>query len=76
MNEAREYYIWQNKSVRERLILYDFTYMQNLRNKTNEQREKERERHKPRNRPLTIENKLMATRGEVGGEMGEIGDGD
>ena len=35
-----------------------------------------RERDKPRNRLLTIENKLMVTRGEVGGGMGEIGDGD
>ena len=39
------------------------------------ERERERERGKPRNRLLTIENKLRATRGEVGG-MGEIGDGD
>ena len=42
--------------------------MWNLRNKTNEQREKkEREKDKPGNRLLTIENKLMVTRGEVGG---------
>jgi len=33
--------------------------MWDFRNKTNEQREKERERAKPRNRILTIENKLM-----------------
>ena len=35
---AREYYAKQNKSVRERQrqIAYDFTHMQNLRNKTNE----------------------------------------
>ena len=46
--------------------------MWNLRDKTKEQRK----RDKPRNRFLTIENKLMVTRGEVGGEMGEIGDGD
>ena len=32
-----------------------------------------RERGKPRNRFLTVENKLMVTRGEVGGEMSEIG---
>ena len=37
---------------------------------------KKRERDKPRNRLLTIENKLMVTRGEEGGEIGEIGDGD
>ena len=41
--------------------------MWNLRNKTNEQRKKERERDKARNRLLPIENKLMATRGEWGG---------
>ena len=74
MDGAREYNAKWNKSVRERQIPYDFTHMWNLRNKTNEQREKER--GKPRNRLLTIENKLMVTRGEVGGGMGEIGDGD
>ena len=37
---------------------------------------KKRERGKPRNRLLTIETILMVTRGEVDGEMGEIGDGD
>ena len=48
----------------------------NLRNKINKQRGKrEGGRDKPRNRPLTTENKLMVTRGEVGGRMGEIGDG-
>ena len=42
--------------------------MWNLRNKTNKQREKKREkRDKSGNRLLTIENKLMVTRGEVGG---------
>ena len=44
-----------------------------LRNQRNEQRgKKERERGKPRNMLLAIENKLMVTRRE----MGEIGDGD
>ena len=38
----------------------------NLRNKTNEQRGK-RQREKPRNTLLTIENKLIVTRGEMGG---------
>ena len=38
--------------------------MWNLRNKTNEQREGKRE---PKNRLLPIENKLMDTKGEVGG---------
>ena len=35
-----------------------------------------REREKPRNRFLTIENILMVTREEVDGGMGEIGDED
>ena len=41
---ARAYYAKQNKSVRERQITCDFAHMQNLRNKTNNQREKKRER--------------------------------
>ena len=55
--------------------------MWNLRNKTNEQREKKQKqnktkmRGKPRKRLLTIKNKLMVTRGQVGREMGEMGDG-
>jgi len=35
-----------------------------------------KERGKQRNRLLTIDNKLMVTRGEVDGMMGKIGDGD
>ena len=34
---------------------YDFTSMWNLRNKTNEQREKKKEKGKPRNRLITRE---------------------
>ena len=37
---------------------------------------KKREEDKSRNKLLIIENRLMVTRGEVDGEMGEIGDGD
>ena len=48
--------------------------MWNLRNKTNDHRGM-KERGKPRNRLLTIENKLMVAREEVGGRMGKIGDG-
>jgi len=48
--------------------------MWNLRNKTDEHRGKER--GKPRNRLVTVESKLIVTIGEVGGRMGEIGDGD
>ena len=46
--------------------------------KQNKQRgeKREREREKPRNRLLIIENKQMVTRGEVGGGMYEIGERD
>ena len=33
---TRMYYAKRNKSVRERQISYDFTYLWNLRNKTDE----------------------------------------
>ena len=36
MDGARVFYAQGNKSVRERQILYDFTHMWNLRNKTDE----------------------------------------
>ena len=71
MHGAKQYYAKQNTLVRERQIPYDFTDMWNLRNKTSEhkgkERETERDRGNPRNRLLTIENKLMVNRGEVGG---------
>ena len=38
---TREYYAKQNNSVRERQIPCDLMHMQNLRNKTNEHRQKE-----------------------------------
>ena len=49
MDKAREYNAEQNKSVREKQILYDFTHMWNLRNETDEQMGgiKKREGHKP-----------------------------
>ena len=40
MDGTRVYYTKQNKSVRERQI-YDFIHMCNLRNKTEEHRERE-----------------------------------
>ena len=49
--------------------------MGNLRNRTNEQRGG-KERDEPRNRFLTLENKVMVTKAEDGGGMGEMGDGD
>ena len=69
MDRPRKYNAKQNKS--ESQVPDDFTYTWNLRNKTNEKRKK-REREKPGNRLLTLENKLMATRREVSGGMGEI----
>ena len=66
MDGTRVYYAKWNKSVSERQIPYDFTHMWNLLNKTNEQNGgKKRERIITRNRLLTIENKLIVTRGEV-----------
>ena len=69
IGRARECHAKQDKSFRKRQIPYDFTHMWNLRNKTKEQKKK-RERGKPRNRLLTIENTLMVTRREVGEGMG------
>ena len=39
---ARGYYAEQNKSIRERQLSYDFTYMWNLRNKMEAHRGRER----------------------------------
>lgn len=50
---------------------HDFIHTWNLRNKT-----KEKEREKSRNKLLPKKNKLMVTRGEEGGQMGEVADGD
>ena len=48
MDGARVYYAKEKKSVRETQILYDFSHMWNLRNKTDEYRGrvKKRERGK------------------------------
>ena len=59
------------KSVKERQILYDFTHMWNLMNKT-----KKEKRDKPKTRLLNMKNNLVTARGEVGGWIGEIGEGD
>ena len=56
------------KSVGERQMPYDFPHVWNLRNKRNEHGGKREENQET---DLTIENKLMVTRGEVGG-MGEV----
>ena len=60
---ATDYNVKQNKSARERQIPYDSNHMWNLRNKT-----KREKRDKPRNRLLTIENKVMVTIQGVGAE--------
>ena len=46
MNGVREYNTKLNKSFGERQIKYDFTPMWNLRNQTNEQRKKNKERER------------------------------
>lgn len=50
----------------------------NSRNKNKQRRGKEtgEERNKQRDRLLTREDKLMITKGEVDGRMGDIDDGD
>ena len=55
MDGARGYYAKGNKSVRERQIPYDFTYMWNLKNIRNEQT-KLKQTHRG--------NKLMVVSGE------------
>ena len=50
MDGARVYYAMQNKSVREKLITYDFTHVWNLRNKIDEHRGN----HKRQTRELTF----------------------
>ena len=59
MDGVRKYNVKQNKSEKEKYCM--ISLVQNLRNKTNKQREKKRE--KPRNRFLNIENKLIITSG-------------
>ena len=53
-------------SVSERQILYDFTHMQNLKNKRNEQREKKKRKANQETDFLTMENKLMVKNGQTG----------
>ena len=55
-----------NKSDREKQILYDFTYMWNLKNKTNEQTKQNR------NWLINTEHILVVARGETGGGTDKI----
>ena len=63
------------QSVKGRQIPYDFSHMHNSKNKPSEQRGK-KGRDTNQETALTIENKLMVTRGEVGGGTGEMCDED
>ena len=65
MDGARAYNAKQNKSKKDKYHMISLI-CGILRNKTNEQSKKEKD--KPRNRLSTTENKLMVTRGEVGEE--------
>ena len=67
MNGPRGYYAKWNKSHRERHILYDFTYMLNLKNKRNEQTKQNR------NKLMDTENKLAVARREKDERKNEIG---
>ena len=52
--------------------------MWNLRNKTREKKDKPKKNQKQKQKmkpDSTTENKLVITRGEVGGRMGELGEG-
>ena len=59
----------ENKSDRERQVQYDFTFMCNLKDETNEQTKQKRMWL------IDVENKLMVTRGEGGGRLGKMGEG-
>ena len=58
MDGSREYHTKWSKSAKERQILYDITYMYNLKCNTKEIILKNR------NRLTDIEDKLMVTKGE------------
>ena len=65
MDGPRRYYIKRNKSYGERQIPYDFTYMWNLENKTNEQTKRN-----PDHILLNMEKKVMVARGKQGRRLG------
>ena len=65
MNGPRGYYVKQSKSVRERQILSDITYMWNLKSETNDQMINQNG-----NRLKHTESKLVVARGEECGGMG------
>ena len=55
MDGAKEYYAKQNKSEKDKYRMISLV-CRTLRNKTNKQKGKKRERGKPRDRLLTTEN--------------------
>ena len=59
MDKPRDYHA---KSERERQILYNSTYTQNLKNNTSELIHK-----------IAIENKFIVNKGERGARMGKLG---
>ena len=63
MEGPRDYHIKWSKPDRERQISYDITYMWNLKKKWYKWTYIQ-----SRNRPTDIENKLMVTKEEKGGE--------
>ena len=62
MGGPREYYIQWSKSDRERQILYDITYMWNLKNNTNESI------YKIETDSQTLKTNLWLPKGKGGGE--------
>ena len=68
-DELGRYYVKWRKSDRERQILYDINYVQNLKNATNQWIKQKR------TRLIEIENKLMVTSGKREGGRGNKGTG-
>ena len=77
VNRAIDYYAKQNKSVREKRILYGVSHMWNLRNKTNEHSKEETERER-QTKNQTLNSKEQTDDYQMGGVWGmsEKDDGD
>ena len=73
MDGTREYNAKWNKSVTKKQIPYDHTYMGNLRNKTNEQKQKRQRQTKKQTLNYREQTNWWLAEGEG---MGEIGYGD
>ena len=68
MDGPRGYYAKWNQSDRERKILYDSSYMWNVKNKT--------DKHSKTATVIDIENKYVVAREEEGEDRKEMGDAD